>query len=62
MSDAWAILSKDTYKGIISGMVYGPHTVRDVILLCIILETVANLFCRMFLYKISSLLHPTLTT
>lgn len=27
MSDAWAILAKDTYKGVISGMVYGPHTV-----------------------------------
>ena len=31
MSDAWAILKQDTYKGIISGMVYGPHTVRAVI-------------------------------
>jgi hypothetical protein len=27
MSDAWAILAKDTYKGVISGLVYGPHTV-----------------------------------
>jgi hypothetical protein len=33
MSDAWAILAQDTYKGIISGMVYGPHTVRSVMVL-----------------------------
>ena len=30
MSDAWAILAEDTYKGVISGMVYGPHTVCPV--------------------------------
>ena len=28
MSDAWSILSQGQYKGVISGMVYGPHTVR----------------------------------
>jgi hypothetical protein len=28
MSDAWAILQQGGYKGVISGMVYGPHTVR----------------------------------
>jgi hypothetical protein len=30
MSDAWALLAQDTYKGIIDGVVYGPHTVRRV--------------------------------
>jgi hypothetical protein len=62
MSDAWTILSQDTYNGIISGMVYGPHTVRAVLLFRLILETVTVCLRRMFLFKISSLLHPTLTT
>ena len=31
MSDAWAILAQDTYRGVINGLVYGPHTVSCIL-------------------------------
>ena len=55
MSDAWAILGQETYKGVINGVVYGPHTVCCVGALQVTLfERTKQVFCRMSLLKILS--------